>query len=102
VTGFAYCGVAPVPGALRWNLDPVLLSLLLILAGAKLAFAHSHRLASRDLAARAYGWLQDQQLGGQVTRVPAGLLPTAYSTFAFGAALGLDAPVGSRAEERAA
>ena len=47
-------------------------------------------------------WLQDQQLGGLVMWVPAGLLLTAYSVLAFGAALRLDAPVATTVEEKAA
>jgi putative membrane protein len=46
-------------------------------------------------------WLQDQQLGGLVMWVPAGLLLTAYSVIAFGAALRLDAPLAAPAEESA-
>ena len=58
MTGFiSYCGTAPVPGALHWNLDPVLIGALLLLAGANVTFARSHGVARRDLAASATGWL---------------------------------------------
>ena len=58
MTGFIpYCGAAPVPGAVHWNLDPVLIGVLLLLAGANLTFASSHGVARRDLAASALGWL---------------------------------------------
>ncbi|MGC2782286.1 MAG: cytochrome c oxidase assembly protein [Roseiarcus sp.] len=58
VTGFIpYCGAAPVPGALHWNLDPSLIALLAILAVAHLSFARSLGVAKRDLGACALGWL---------------------------------------------
>lgn len=58
MTGFIpYCGAAPVPGGLHWNLDPVLISALLVLAGANLIFAHSHGVVPRDMASSAFGWL---------------------------------------------
>ena len=58
MTGFIpYCGAAPVPGALHWNLDPVLIAALLLLAGANLTFARSQRVTRRELAACALGWL---------------------------------------------
>jgi putative membrane protein len=47
-------------------------------------------------------WLEDQQLGGLLMWAPAGLLLTLYSALAFGAALRLDAPVASPAEEKTA
>jgi putative membrane protein len=53
-------------------------------------------------AAWGLTWLEDQQLGGLLMWVPAGLLLTAYSVLAFGAALRLDAPVASPATEKAA
>jgi putative membrane protein len=52
-----YCGSAPTPGALHWNLDPILIAALLVLAVAHLSFAHSLGLAKRDAAACAFGWL---------------------------------------------
>ena len=58
VAGFVpYCGAAPVPGALHWKLDPVLISALLILAFANLAFAKSRGAPKTDLAACLSGWL---------------------------------------------
>ena len=52
-----YCGSAPVPGALHWNLDPTLIAALAILAGAHLCLARSHGVAKRDVGACAFGWL---------------------------------------------
>jgi putative membrane protein len=58
VVGFIpYCGSAPVPGALHWNLDPVLIAALLALAVAHLSFAQARGVANRDLAASGLGWL---------------------------------------------
>ena len=58
MTGFVpYCGVAPVPGGLHWNLDPALIGALVVLAGANLAIARSNEVTRRDLAASALGWL---------------------------------------------
>ena len=58
MTGFVpYCGSAPVPGALHWNLDPVLIGALLALAGANLMFARSQGVVRKDLGACAFGWL---------------------------------------------
>src|SRR5436309_6637738 len=37
-----YCGAPPVPGDLHWNLDPVLISLLIALAAAYFLAARSH------------------------------------------------------------
>ena len=52
MTGFVpYCGSAPVPGALHWNLDPVLIGALLVLAGANLMFARRRGVVNRDLGA---------------------------------------------------
>ena len=74
------------------------------LLGALLIFAAVPLLSVHEFTTAAWGltWVQDQQLGGLVMSVPAGLLLTAYSALAFGAALPLDAPVGLCAEERAA
>jgi putative membrane protein len=58
VAGFIpYCGSAPAPGALHWNVDPILLVTLLVLAVAHVSFARLHDLASWDTAACAFGWL---------------------------------------------
>ena len=58
MSGFVpYCGAAPVPGLLHWNLDPVLIGALLVLAVANLMFAHSRCAPRRDLAAAVLGWL---------------------------------------------
>ena len=74
------------------------------LLGALLTFAAVPLFSVHEFTTAAWGltWLQDQQLGGLVMWVPAGLLLTAYSAFAFGAALRLDAPVASATEEKAA
>jgi putative membrane protein len=52
-----YCGSPPAPGALHWNLDPVLSAALLMLALAHFRFARSRGVAKRDMAAGAFGWL---------------------------------------------
>ncbi len=58
MAGFVpYCGSAPVPGALHWNLDPVLIGALLVLAGANLMFARRFGVVRRDLGANLFGWL---------------------------------------------
>ena len=58
VAGFIpYCGSAPVPGALHWNLDPTLIAALATLAGAHLSLARSHDVAKRDIGVCAFGWL---------------------------------------------
>jgi putative membrane protein len=74
------------------------------LLGALLTFATIPLFSVHEFTTAAWGlsWLEDQRLGGLLMWVPAGLLLTAYSAFAFGAALRLDAPVGSPVEERAA
>jgi putative membrane protein len=74
------------------------------LLGALLTFAAAPLFSVHEFTTAAWGlaWLQDQQLGGLVMWVPAGLLLTAYSALAFGAALRLDAPVASATEEKAA
>jgi putative membrane protein len=74
------------------------------LLGALLTFAAVPLFSVHEFTTAVWGltWLQDQQLGGLVMWVPAGLLLTAYSAFAFGAALRLDAPVASATEEKAA
>ena len=74
------------------------------LLGALLTFAAAPLFSVHEFTTAAWGlaWLQDQQLGGLVMWVPAGLLLTGYSALAFGAALGLDAPVASTPEEKAA
>ena len=73
------------------------------LLGALLTFAAVPLFSVHEFTSAAWGltWLQDQQLGGLVMWVPAGLLLTAYSALAFAAALRLDTSVGSHAEERA-
>jgi putative membrane protein len=74
------------------------------LLGALLTFAAIPLFSVHEFTTAAWGltWLQDQQLGGLVMWVPAGLLLTAYSALAFGAALRLDAPVASATEEKPA
>jgi putative membrane protein len=74
------------------------------LLGALLTFAAVPLFSVHEFTTAAWGltWLQDQQLGGLVMWVPAGLLLTAYSALAFGAALRLDTPVASATEEKAA
>ncbi len=58
VAGFIpYCGSAPVPGALHWNLDPVLIAAVFLMAAAHLRFARLRGAADRDLAASGLGWL---------------------------------------------
>ena len=65
------------------------------LLGALLTFASVPLFSVHEFTTAAWGltWLEDQELGGLVMWVPAGLLLTAYSVVAFGAALRLDAPV---------
>jgi putative membrane protein len=74
------------------------------LLGALLTFAAIPLFSVHEFTTAAWGLtsLEDQQLGGLLMWVPAGLLLTAYSVFAFGAALRLDAPVASPAREKAA
>jgi putative membrane protein len=74
------------------------------LLGALLTFAATPLFAVHEFttAPRGLTWLQDQQLGGLVMWVPAGLLLTVYSALALGAALRLDAPVASPAQEHLA
>ncbi len=74
------------------------------LLGALLTFAAVPLFSVHEFTTAAWGltWLQDQQLGGLVMWVPAGLLLTVYSALAFGAALRLDTPVASATEEKAA
>ena len=79
------------------GLQMSLLGALLTLAAVPLFSVHEFTTAAWGLT-----WLQDQQLGGLVMWVPAGLLLTAYSALAFGAALRLDTPVASATEEKAA
>ena len=73
------------------------------LLGALLTFAAVPMFSVHEFTTTAWGlsWLQDQQLGGLVMWVPAGLLLTVYSVVAFGAALRLDAPLAAPAEENA-
>ena len=52
-----YCGSAPAPGALHWNLDPLLILVLGALTVACVSFARSHGTAKRDMGACAIGWL---------------------------------------------
>lgn len=74
------------------------------LLGALLTFAAAPLFSVHEFTTAAWGltWLEDQQLGGLVMWVPAGLLLTVYSALAFGAALRLDAPVASPAQENLA
>jgi putative membrane protein len=74
------------------------------LLGALLSFAAVPLFSVHEFATEAWGftWLEDQQLGGLLMWVPAGLLLTAYSVLAFVAALRLDAPVASPAREKTA
>jgi putative membrane protein len=74
------------------------------LLGALLTFATVPLYSVHEFTTGAWGlsWLQDQQLGGLVMWVPAGLVLTAYSAFALGAALGLGGRLGSPVEEKAA
>jgi putative membrane protein len=74
------------------------------LLGALLTFAAIPLFSVHEFTTAAWGltWLQDQQLGGLVMWVPAGLLLTAYSALAFASALRLDSPVRSRAIEKPA
>jgi putative membrane protein len=74
------------------------------LLGALLTFAAVPLFSVHEFTTEAWGltWLEDQQLGGLLMWVPAGLLLTAYSVLAFGAALRLDAPVASPAREKTA
>jgi len=54
-----YCGAAPVPGAERWNFDPLLLIALLVFAAFYgIAFRSwlGHGLGRRQAAAFALGW----------------------------------------------
>ena len=64
------------------------------LLGALLTFAAAPLFSVHEFTTGAWGltWLEDQQLGGLVMWVPAGLLYR-YSVLAFGAALRLDAPL---------
>ncbi len=58
MAGFVpYCGSAPAPGALHWNLDLDLAAALLILAVAHLAFARSRGMRKKNMCASALGWL---------------------------------------------
>ena len=79
------------------GLQMSLLGALLTFAGAPLFSVHQFTTAAWGLT-----WLQDQQLGGLVMWVPAGLLLTGYSALALGAALRLDSPIASAAEEKVA
>jgi putative membrane protein len=74
------------------------------LLGALLTFSAIPLFSVHEFTTAAWGltWLEDQQLGGLLMWVPAGLLLTAYSVIAFAAALSLDAPVSSSARETAA
>lgn len=74
------------------------------LLGALFTFAAVPLFSVHEFTTAAWGltWLQDEQLGGLVMWAPAGLLLTAYSALAFGAALRLDAPVAPPVEEKTA
>ena len=65
-----------------------LLAALLTFAAVPLYSVHEFTTAAWGLT-----WLEDQQLGGLLMWVPAGLLLTLYSAVAFGAALRLGAPL---------
>jgi len=73
------------------------------LLGALLTFAAVPLYSVHEFTTTAWGltWLGDQQLGGLVMWVPAGLLLTVYSAIAFGAALRLDAPLSSAGHQAA-
>lgn len=53
----AYCGNPPVPGATTWNLDPVLLVALAVIAGAYALAALPARLSRGRQACFQAGWL---------------------------------------------
>jgi putative membrane protein len=74
------------------------------LLGALLTFATVPLFSVHEFTTAAWGltWLQDQQLGGLVMWVPAGLLLTAYSTLPLAAALRVDTPARSFAKEKTA
>jgi putative membrane protein len=73
------------------------------LLGALLTFAAVPLFTVHEFTTAAWGlsWLEDQQLGGLLMWVPAGLLLTAYSVVAFGAALRLGAPLAAPEEDKA-
>ena len=49
-----YCGAPPIPGAVSWNLDPILLGSLLIAAGTYAVVAR--RTGTSTLADRQPSW----------------------------------------------
>jgi hypothetical protein len=74
------------------------------LLGALLTFAAVPLFSVHEFTTAAWGLtpLEDQRLGGLLMWVPAGLLLTAYSVFAFAAALRLDGSLAPPAKEKAA
>jgi putative membrane protein len=74
------------------------------LLGALLTFAAVPLFSVHEFTTTAWGlsWLEDQQLGGLAMWVPSGLLLTAYSVVAFGAALRLKSALAPPTEESAA
>ena len=73
------------------------------LLGALLTFAAVPLYSVHEFTTAAWGltWLEDQQLGGLLMWVPAGLLLTLYSAVAFGAALRLGPPLSPAGQEAA-
>lgn len=53
----AYCGSPPVPGAVTWNLDPVLITLLILGSLAFAMFARVRGLPGKEQFAFQAGWL---------------------------------------------
>src|SRR5438876_747087 len=107
-----YCGSAPVPGHLAWNLDPVVIACLIAAAmvyafrsktagpliagavtvlqmsllGALLTFARLPLFGVHATTTWAWGLspLEDQELGGLIMWIPGGILLTLYGVIAFG------------------
>lgn len=52
-----YCGAPPIPGAVTWNLDPLLIGSLLIVACAHAVVARRNAVASHRRMAFQLGWL---------------------------------------------
>ncbi len=52
-----YCGLPPVPGALVWNLDPVLILGLVVACGVHLAWLYRHSAGRGRLGAASAGWV---------------------------------------------
>lgn len=58
MTGFVpYRGVAPIPDSLHWNINPVLVTVLVGVSVANRTVARRRRTISRDLSACFLGWL---------------------------------------------